>query len=118
MEKELDAVQQIEDALEGMIGRMSLVRDLVLFEMSKFEALRQVAAKSTQQLLQSTQNKPESSPERSKKPEIPVEMVSLQNLVGVRDLDECRKLLDKARLLDQQLSETSRAAVNHTLEET
>lgn len=117
MEKELDAVQQLEDALEGMIGRMSLMRDLTLFEMSKFEALRQVTARSRQQL-EHTQNKPESSPERSKKPEIPTEMVSLQNLVGVRDSDECRKLLAKANQLDQDLSQASRTVVNHALLET
>jgi hypothetical protein len=118
MEKELDAVQQLEDGLEGMIGRMPLVRDLTLFEMSKFEALRRVTTKSRQQLVQHTENKLESSPERSKKCEIPAEMVSLQNLVGVRDSEECRKLLAKANLLDQDLSQASRTAVNHALQET
>jgi hypothetical protein len=118
MERELDAVQQIEDGLEGMIGRMTLVRDLTLFETSKFDALSQVASKSTQQLVAQSQNHLETVPAQSKTPEIEPEMVAFQNLVGVRDSDDCRKLLDKANLLDRELSEANLATINNAAWET
>jgi len=118
MEKELDAVQQIEDILEGMIGRMTLVRDLTLFELSRFGALSQLASKSRQHIIAQSQNKPPAEPGQSKKPEIASDMVTLQNLVGVRDSKEVRKLLDKANLLDHDLTEASLVAINNAMQET
>jgi len=45
-------------------------------------------------------------------------MVTLQNLVGVRDSKEVRKLLDKANLLDHDLTEASLVAINNAMQET
>ena len=118
MENELDAVQQIEDALEGMIGRMTLARDLTLFEMSKFDVLTQLVSKSRQQIIGQSQNKPQGERAQLKKPEIASDMATLQHLVGVRDSEEVCKLLDKANFLGRDMTEASLMAIETALQET
>jgi hypothetical protein len=118
MEKELDAVERIENALEGMIGRMMVARDLMLYETSKLDALRQVSIQLKEKLTSTTENKVEIGSSLPRETELASEMVKLQNLVGIGNADDGRNFLLKGNRLDKELFESTVQNVTVAMDET
>ena len=117
MEKELDAVERIENTLEGMIGRMNVARELLLYETSKLDALGQVSSQLKEKLASSTQKKLEIGSSPPKETELANEMVKLQNLVGIGNADDTRIFLLKGNRLDKELFESSLRNVTGAMDE-
>lgn len=117
LEKELDGVERIEETLEGMIGRMTVVRDLIVFEMSKLDALSQVSSQLKEKLTSTTQNQIQDGSSQPRKSEITSEMVLLQSLIGIGDTDDVRKILLKGDRLDKDLFESSLQNLKNAMNE-
>lgn len=118
MEKELDTVERIENTLEGMIGRMTASRDLMLYETSKLDALGQVCRQLKEKLMSTTESTLEIGPSLPRETELANVMVELQNLVGIGNADDGRNFLLKADRLDKELFESSVQNVSGTMDET
>ena len=117
MEKELDAVERIENTLEGMIGRITVARELMLYETSKLDALSQVSSQLNERLTSTTQNKLEIGSSLPRETELASEMVELQNLVGIGNADDGRNFLLKGNRLDKELFESSVQNVTEKMDE-
>lgn len=119
LERELDGVQRIEDSLEGMIGRMTAARNLMMFEMSKLDVLGQVFCRLGESL--KTPGPKEmtngNSRQQPKPIEATAEMTLLQNLIGIRDADDVEKILLKADRLDKELFDASAQKAKNMLDE-
>ena len=120
MERQLDAVQCIEDTLDGMIGRVNVTRNLLLHEISKLEALSQILDKLRNHAIADVSKPPPSEPVL--RPAIdqvhsPQELESLRNLIGITDMDDVQKIRLKAERLDRELVESSLRMVNETIDE-
>lgn len=120
MERELDGVERIEDIVNGMVGRMTVAKDLLLLDMSKLDALGQIlkqlgekVAAPTQHLEADISNQP-----RMRDTETIAEIVVLQGLTGVRNVDDVRKILLKGNRLEQDLFESSIQCITDSLDET
>jgi hypothetical protein len=117
MEKELDAVERIKNTLEGMIGRMTVARDLMLYETSKLDALSQVSSQLKERLTSTTQNKLEIGSSLPRETELASEMVKLQNMVGIGNADDGRNFLLKGNRLDKELFKSSIQNVTGAMDE-
>ena len=117
MERELDGVERIENSLEDMIGRMTIARDLILFEMSKLDALNQVSCQ-LDKVGFTTQSKTERGPQKSKEREVVNEIATLQNLIGVGNADDLRKIMFKWDRLDKELFDSTFQNVKVAMGET
>ena len=118
MEEELDAVQRIENTLEAMIARMTVVRDLMLFETSKLDALGQVSSQLKEKVTSTAQNKLKITSSLPRETDVVSEMENLQNLVGIGNADDARKILLKGDRLDKELFESSVQNVTGAMDET
>ena len=118
MERELDAVERIEEVLEGMIGRMTVTRDLILFEMSKLGALSKLSIQLKEKLVPASQKKIHNGSSKLNETEIISEMAILQNMIGIVSVDDVRKILLKGDRLDQELLESSLRQVKTAIDET
>ena len=118
MEKELDAVERIENTLEGMTGRMIVARDLMVYETSKLDALRQVSSQLKEKLTTTTENQLEIGSSPLRDTELASEMVKLQNLVGIGNAEDGRNFLLKGNRIDKELFESSVQNVTGAIDET
>ena len=118
MEEELDAVQRIENTLEGMIARMTVIRDLMLFETSKLDALGQVSSQLKEKFTSTAQNKLKITSSLPRETDVVSEMENLQNLVGIGNADDAREILLKGDRLDKELFESSVQNVTGAMDET
>jgi hypothetical protein len=119
MERELDGVERIEDTVEAMIGRMTIVRDLLRQEMSKVDVLGQILSGLGGKLAPSVQNKAVSQERQAVSEDVKVaEMVALQNLIGVRNSGDVEKIVSKGDRLEKELLESNLQDVTATMDET
>jgi hypothetical protein len=120
MEKELDGVERVEDTLEGMIGRMTVARDLLRHETSKIDALGQVLTRLGEKQAPIVQKDMKSRNHQAvvTDPEIAEEMMALQRLIGIKSPEDVQKIVSKGDRLDKELFESDLRSVNATLEET
>jgi hypothetical protein len=122
MEKELDVVEEIDNVLEQMIGRMLLMKELLLFEMSKIEAFKEILGPLAQQIAPIAAKKPEkhgtSKQRKSTCSEVSPEITILQSLTGIRNMEDVKKILDKRARLDKELYEADLRHVQQTIDET
>ena len=122
MEKELDGVESMEDGIEGMIGRLSVARDLLLLEISRIHALGEVLRPLSETLATTTTTTTTRSlevvKERGMRSEGSSEMMMLQNVMGIRNVDDVQRVLKRGNVLDAQLFQASIKFINDTMEET
>jgi len=119
MEKELDGVERLEDTVEAMIGRMTIARDLLRQEMSKVDALGQMLSGLGGKLAPTVQNGAVSRECQAVSDDVKVaEMVTLQNLIGVRNTGDVDKIVSKGDRLEKELLESSLKDVTATMDET
>jgi hypothetical protein len=128
MEKELDGVESMEDCIEGMIGRLSVARDLLLLEISRIHALGEVLQPLSETLTTMATTKAATTTatarsldvvkERGMRSEESSEMMILQNVMGIRNVDDVQRVLTRGNILDTQLFQASIKFINDTMEET
>jgi hypothetical protein len=121
MEKELDGVESMEDCIEGMIGRLSVARDLLGLEISRIYALGEVLrplSETFTTMATTTARSMEVVKERGMRSEESSEMMMLQNMMGIRNVDDVQRVLKRGNILDAQLFQASIKFINDTMEET
>lgn len=119
LEGELDGVQQIEAALEGMVGRTAVARELLAYEMSKITTLQELLRQAGEWCRESSS---ETIYQRTK-PEYkefspPDEVKLLQSMLGVRNRDDVEKIMDKKRRLERDLLDASLTQIKQSTNDT
>jgi hypothetical protein len=117
MERQLDGVERIEGILEGMIGRMTVARDLAIFEMSKLDALGEMSSQLKEKLTSNTQKQFQNGLSQPKEAQSSSEIATLQNLIGIGIAEDMRKILLKGNRLDKDLFQSSLHIVGDAIDE-
>lgn len=117
MERQLDGVERIEEVLEGMIGRMTVARDLTIFEMSKLDALGEMSSQLKEKLTSNTQKQFQNGLSRPKEAQTNSEIATLQNLIGIGNAEDVRKILLKGYRLDKDLFQSTLHIVKDAIDE-
>jgi len=117
MERQLDGVERIEEILEGMIGRMTVARDLTIYEMSKLDALGEMSSQLKGKLTSNTQKQFQNGLSQPKEAQTSSEMATLQNLIGIGNAEDVRKILLKGNRLDKDLFQSSLYIVKDAMDE-
>lgn len=118
MEKELDGVQQIEEILEGMIGRISVAKEALMFEISKMDAMDELLGQLSNVVPLTQEQSVNGIPRREvQEVKLPGELLHLQNVVGVRDSEDVSKILAKKERLEKDLFEENLGKIRETLDE-
>lgn len=117
MERQLDGVERIEEILEGMIGRMIVARDLTIFEMSKLDALGEMSSQLKEKLTSNTQKQFQNGLSRPKEAQTNSEIAALQNLIGIGNAEDVRKILLKGYRLDKDLFQSTLHIVKDAIDE-
>ena len=118
MEKELDGVQQIEEILEGMIGRISVAKEVLMFEISKMDAMDELLGQLSDAIPLTQEQSVNGIPRRElQEVKLPGELLHLQNVVGVRDSEDVSKILAKKEKLEKDLFEENLGKIRETLDE-
>ena len=109
MERELDGVQQIEDILEGMIGRISVTKDSLQDEISKVKALEEILGQlgNDPHLLPSSQFAKPEMDNIAKDVAIPDEIQYLKSVLGITNPKDVEKSLDRRTKLVKDLFNAS-----------
>ena len=121
MEKELDGVERIEDVMEGMVGRMTVARDLLVLEMSKLNALGQILSQLGEKITTPAQQLKGPGSNQlllQRDTETTADTAILQSLIGIRNVDDVRKILFKGDRLDRELYDSSIQHVTNSVNET
>jgi hypothetical protein len=115
IERQLDKLENLDETMENMIGRILVTRELLRIEMSKIDALVEIMS-------QLTLATPDSEIDETKN--IPVDTTSihelsvLQSLIGVRNSDEVTRIIMKSNRLDNELFELSLTEIKEGLRQT
>ena len=123
MEKELDVVERIEVVLEDMIGRMFVLKELLLLEMSKIEAYKEILSQLGQQMAPSAAKKSTKEDVITKKrisqtSDVSPEIIMLQSLTGIRNTPDVKRILEKKDRIDKELYEANLRHLQRTIDET